>query len=90
MRNVEIKEAIHLREQERLCEAIASRTERQRFWSSIMRNAEEKTTDRLKASELLGRSECDFSDRVNIDGSVDIAMGLACLLQEVAPSDRDE
>jgi hypothetical protein len=28
--------------------------------------------DRLRASELLGKSECDFSDRLRLDGSVEV------------------
>jgi len=60
----EIMEAIQLREKERLSECIASREERQEFWTSIMRDVEEKTADRLKASELLAKSNGDFLERV--------------------------
>lgn len=60
----------------------ASRHERQEFWSSIMRNEDpysSQTLDdgepptpiplnfRLKASELLGRSEADFVERIEMD-----------------------
>jgi len=45
------------------------RTERKKFWSDIMDTAE-KTGDRLKASELLGRSEADFTDKIGL-GAVD-------------------
>ena len=60
----EIMERIQERESQRLSEAIANREERQIFWSSIMRNVEEKTADRLKASELLAKSNGDFLERV--------------------------
>ena len=60
----EIMERIQERESQRLSEAIANREERQIFWSSIMRNTEEKTADRLKASELLAKSNGDFLERV--------------------------
>ncbi len=86
LKNVDIQEAIRCREEERRTELIADREARQQFWTSVMSDPEQKMQDRLKASELLGRSECDFSDRVNIDGSIDIAMGLAALLQEVSPT----
>lgn len=43
---------------------IADRAERQRFWSKTMVSAP-KIADRLKASELLGRSEADFTDNIN-------------------------
>ena len=42
---------------------IATRMERQEFWTEIMFAKNEETLTRLKASELLGRSECDFVDR---------------------------
>lgn len=43
---------------------IADATEIKEFWSSILRNDMEKTNDRLKASELLGKSAAMFIDRV--------------------------
>ena len=64
LQKTSVSEAIQLREKERLSEAIASREERQIFWSDIMRNVEEKTADRLKASELLAKSNGDFLERV--------------------------
>ena len=68
LRNVDIKEAILKRERNRTMDIIATREERQSFWTGIMRNAEEKTTDRLKASELLAKSEGDFLDRCEVTG----------------------
>ena len=38
---------------------IASREERQQFWTNLMRKAK-RDGDKLKASELLGRSQADF------------------------------
>jgi phage terminase small subunit len=43
---------------------IADRQERQAFWSKVMRNEKEETKDRLKASELLGKSEADFTENL--------------------------
>jgi hypothetical protein len=40
-----------------------TRQERQKFWSDLM-DSDENIRDRLKASELLGRSEADFTDKV--------------------------
>lgn len=55
--------------------AIATREERQAFWSSVMRGTlagedgePPKFSDRLKASELLGKSQADFIDRVRHEG----------------------
>ena len=47
---------------------IASRAERQQFWSSVMRDKEQMMRDRLKAAELLGKSEADFIERQEITG----------------------
>ena len=41
---------------------IADRQQRQEFWSDIMRDEESEPSVRLKASELLGKSEGDFID----------------------------
>jgi phage terminase small subunit len=67
MRNAEIVEAIRAREAPARKARIASREQRQAFWTRIMRSKACEIRDRLKASELLGRSEADFTD--NIKGS---------------------
>ena len=65
---------------------IMSRHERQAFWSAVA-NGEvgetqvvgdttllvpAKMNDRLKASELLGRSEADFTENTNLKGEVNV------------------
>lgn len=68
-----IKSALEALRKETTSKAICTREERQAFWTAIMRDAGEKTTDRLKASELMGKSQADFLDRVdhsNSDGSM--------------------
>lgn len=50
---------------------IADATEIKEFWSSIMRDNSEKTTDRLKASELLGKSAAMFIDKIETKTSTD-------------------
>lgn len=66
-----IREAIQKRNRKKSSEIgrkIASREERQAFWTRVLlaeeRDGEDppKMSDRLKASELLGRSEADFTD----------------------------
>jgi|7_EtaG_2_1085326.scaffolds.fasta_scaffold10143_2 phage terminase small subunit len=67
-------------------EIIMSRHERQAFWSAVA-NGEvgetqvvggttitvpAKMNDRLKASELLGRSEADFTENTNLNGEVNV------------------
>jgi phage terminase small subunit len=62
---------------------IATRTERQQFWSGVMRGTIGRTVkdvdgkdivlpaemkDRLKAAELLGKTQADFIERVEVTG----------------------
>ena len=56
------------RETVRCTPLIASRAERQQFWSSVMRDKKQMMRDRLKAAELLGKSEADFVERQEITG----------------------
>ena len=67
---------------------IATRQERQEFWTKVLNGTEKfeviigtgktakvveipaKMADRLKASELLGRSFADFMDRKEITGNI--------------------
>ena len=63
-----IVEAIQAREKERSDAAIMTREERQKLWSDLARNVDETTRDRLRATELLGKSEGDFLDRQELTG----------------------
>ena len=49
---------------------IMSIRELQEFWSDFCRNTEVKDNDRLKASELLGKSKGAFLDRVEATVSI--------------------
>lgn len=46
---------------------IANRQQRQEFWTKVMRDENEDTKDRLRASELLGKSEADFAEHLVMD-----------------------
>jgi phage terminase small subunit len=53
--------------------AVWTREDRQRFWTSVARGVEggypdALLRDRLKASELLGKSQADFVERVEVEG----------------------
>jgi len=67
-----IQEAIQKRNSKKSSEIgrkIATREERQAFWTNVLYGKEEsdtKMSDRLKASELLGRSEADFTDNLRV------------------------
>ena len=87
-----IQKAIKTRDDHRmsLTNAVASRTERQAWWTSIMRNKdphriEEKDEygnpkpigniplgTRLKASEMLGKSEMDFITQIDVNHSITV------------------
>ena len=43
--------------------AIATREERQRFWTEVMNNPQADMKDRLRASEILGKASGDFVER---------------------------
>ena len=63
LKKVEVRRVIDDRTQEIRAESVATRKKRQEFWSREMDNPENKLTDRLRASELLGKSEADFTDK---------------------------
>ncbi len=50
---------------------IATRQERQEFWTEVM-DGKGNMKDRLKASELLGRSEADFTDNHIVDAKASL------------------
>ena len=65
-KNGEIREAIRQREERQRSELIADRVKRQMFWSRIMNDEGEPMAVRLKASELLAKSEGDFLEKVAV------------------------
>lgn len=75
LRNVKVKEAIRKRQDIKDAPIIATRKDRQKFWTDIMNEKTEEANARLKASELLGRSEGDFTEKIQHSGDVTVAMG---------------
>lgn len=69
MKKPEIVAAIQAREKERNADGIMTREQRQIFWTMIARDTSQKTTDRLRASELLAKSEGDFIERKELTGA---------------------
>jgi phage terminase small subunit len=61
--NPSIADAIKGRESTEIRPKIVSRQERQEFWTQIMLDETMSVRDRLRASELLGKSEADFTDK---------------------------
>jgi phage terminase small subunit len=62
-------------------ESIADRAERQRFWTEFMRGSDVHPLARLKASELLGKSNADFVDRVHHSGQVTAPQAVTFVFQ---------
>ena len=68
--NADIREAIEARRSKSSERLIATREDRQRFWTEVLRDVGSEMRDRLKASELLGKSEADFTEKVEHSGVV--------------------
>jgi phage terminase small subunit len=68
---------------------IATRQERQEFWSKIVRDSGEDMRHRLKASELLGRSEADFVERIEESGPGGAPIENKWIVEIVSP-DKEE
>lgn len=73
LRNTKIKAEIDKREQKTLKKLIATREERQKFWTEVMKAQHQDMKDRLRASELLGKSEADFVEKVEHSGKLTLA-----------------
>lgn len=68
MKNPRVIAAIQEREKERRSKIIATRDERLKHLTEIMRDLTQKTTDRLRAIEIMCRAEGDFIERQEITG----------------------
>ena len=68
LRKHNVQAAIQARQEMEERPEVANRQDRQKFWSEVMSSAEVDMKDRLKASELLGKSEGDFLDRIKLSG----------------------
>jgi phage terminase small subunit len=73
LKKPQIAEALAARESKQTKKLIADREARQQFWSETMLAKRREMQDRLRASELLGKSEGDFLDRVQHDVTGNLA-----------------
>lgn len=91
LRNPQIQKGIGARNNKALAPDIADRQERQSFWTKTLRNEDIEMKERLKASELLGKSEADFTEkhehRHSFDDLTDeqLEARFLALLTKVAP-----
>ena len=68
-------EAIRNRENAETRRRIATRQQRQQFWTRTMDDTKQSMGDRLRASELLGKSEADFIDVVKGEHTMRLQLG---------------
>lgn len=73
LRNPKIAAAIKEREKHRSKPNILNREKRQEFWSNVMLDEDQTMKNRLKASELLGKSEADFTEKIVVQGLDELA-----------------
>lgn len=74
MHNATIRHLIQQKREAEIKPQVISRIERQVYWSNIMRDETNPLRDRLRASELLARSEGDFLDRVEHTGDIELCI----------------
>lgn len=72
--NPDIRQAIEQHQQKADANAILTLSELQEWWTNLITGQEPnaRTADRLKASELLGKSMGSFTDRVEQAGNIQI------------------
>lgn len=71
LRNDEVRKAIEARDKDvSVLPLIMSREERQELWSRIAADPEADPSVRLKASELLGKSQADFTEKLEVKGEL--------------------
>lgn len=78
--NILLKAAIAKIDGETRVKHVADRKERQEFWTDLMKTAP-NMNDRLRASELLGKSQADF---------VDITLAIPDLPADITVEQADE
>ena len=66
LKKPEIRQAIDTAMKERRSKLIATREQRQEFWTAVMTDTEQDMRSRLRASELLAKSEGDFTEKVQV------------------------
>jgi len=93
LKQPQIAEAIRAREQERQAPNIANREQRLAFWTAVMRDPDETTRDRLRASELLAKAQGDFLIKIAEESETHIDLTAAVrlvLLERDAERQRKE
>ena len=66
LKKPEIRQAIDAAMTEKKNQLIATREQRQQFWTAVMNDGEQDMKHRLRASELLGKSFGDFVEKTEL------------------------
>lgn len=74
LRHPKVRELIAKRDDGVLASLKLNREERQELWSRAAVDPDAKLADRLRASELLGKSEADFTEKLEIKGELTLEM----------------
>lgn len=72
LQKTSVKDAIRKRQEIEERPNILGRQELQAFWSEVATSSEQDMKDRLKASELLGKSDAMFTDNLRIDATLEL------------------
>lgn len=80
-----IKAAIAARNVGPQAQRILTRVELQAYWTRMALNPLVKDSDKLKATELLGRSDCLFADKIVLDAKVSLEKLLESAAEPPAP-----
>ena len=89
MKKPAIAEAVHDRERKTIEPLVASRIKRQEFWTNTMQDEKTNMANRLKASELLGKSEGDFIERHIVeDDTLEARLRRLKQLRDVTPEPK--
>ena len=72
LENVSVKSYLKSVADKLQSEKIADMREVKEYWTKTMRNEEEETRERTKASELIARTNAAFVDKIEHSGNVDI------------------
>lgn len=90
LRNVEIQEHLKSLLELEYENGIASIENVRRFWTRIMNDNNQKTTDRLKASELLGKSSGMFLADVAVATGKEVSSDVIIYLPQLDTLDDEE
>ena len=92
LKNVEIQQAIQQRETKRLNPVIAKRERLMEFWTQTMEDTDVYIKERLRASELLGKAQGVFMERVEVEhsGNLDLTATVRLALLEREKNRRKE